>query len=74
MSIPTALAEAVEAVASFLNPEKHEKRVLRRAIEAAEQLLMVLRREGRYAKFSDEKLKEYEIHYQKQFNAWRDGV
>jgi hypothetical protein len=68
------VAKAVEAISVWLNPERKEKIILRRAIESAEQLLMVLRKQGRYAKFTDAKLAEYEIHYQKQFNAWRDGT
>lgn len=74
MSIPSAVSEAVEAISSWLNPDKKEKRVLKRAIEAAEQLLMILRKQGRYAKFTDAKLAEHEIHFQRQFDQWKDGT
>jgi hypothetical protein len=74
MSITSAVSEAVESIALWLNPERKEKVVLKRAIEAAEQLLMILRKQGRYAKFTQAKLTEHEIHYQKQFDAWKDGT
>ena len=74
MSITTAVSAIGESVAVWLNPERKEKAVLRRAIEAAEQLLMILRRQGRYAQFTEKALKEHEIHFQKQFDSWRDGI
>lgn len=67
------IVKILEAVAVWLNPERKEKAILRGAIGAAEQLLMVLRKEGRYKDFTDAKRIEYEIHYQKQFDAWKDG-
>ena len=73
MSSVSSILKIGEAVASFLDPAKREPRVLRRAIEAAEQLLLILRRQGRYLTFSDKALKEHEIHFQKQFDSWRDG-
>jgi hypothetical protein len=36
-------------------------------------LLMILRKQGRYAKMTAIKLKAYEAHYQKRFDSWRDG-
>jgi cell division inhibitor SulA len=63
-----------EVVASWLDPEKREKRVLRAAIESGEQLLMILRKQGRYATFSEKALKEHEIHFQKRWEAWKDGT
>ena len=74
MSLSSAIAEAVEAVSSWLNPDKKEKRVLKKALEAAEQLILILRKQGRYALFPEKQLKDYEIHYQKQFDAWKDGT
>ena len=73
MSIPTAVAAIGETIAVWFNPERREKAVLRGAIEAAEQLILILRKKGRYTEWSDKKLKEYEEHYQKRFDAWRDG-
>lgn len=74
MSIPSAVSAAVESISDWLNPEKKEKRILRRAIEAAEQLLMILRKQGRYEKMPPKKLAEHETHFQKQFDAWKDGT
>jgi hypothetical protein len=68
------LKEPISAVSSLLNPEKKKERLLRRAIQAAEELFLILRKEGRYKTFSEQRLKEHEIHYQKQFNAWKNGV
>jgi hypothetical protein len=73
MSILSAISDMGSAVAVWLNPDRKEKAVLRSAIESAEQLLMILRKEGRYAHFTEKKLKEYEIHFQKRFDAWKDG-
>jgi len=74
MSIVSAVSEAVESIALWLNPEKKEKIILRGAIEAAEQLLLILRKQGRYQYFNEKKCKEYEAHYQKRFDAWKDGT
>ena len=40
-------------------------------MEAASELLAILRKQGRYAEFTDKKLKEYEKHFQKRLDAWR---
>lgn len=73
MSIPSAIAEAVEAISNLLNPGKREVRVLRGAIEAGDELLMILRKEGKYQKMPDKRLKQLEIHFQKRWDAWKDG-
>lgn len=73
MGITSAVSEAVEAISIWLNPERREKVILREAIESAEELLKIFRRQGRYANFSEKQLKEYEVHYQKRFDAWKDG-
>lgn len=73
MSVTYAISAVTEAIASWLDPEKKEKRILRGAIESAVELLMILRKQGRYKFMSDAKRTEYEIHYQKRFDAWRDG-
>lgn len=72
MSIVGPLTKIGEAIAVWLNPERKEKVILREAIESAEQLLMILRKQGRYATFTEQQLKEYELHYQKRFDAWKD--
>ena len=74
MSIASAVSSAVESISIWLNPERKEKIVLRRAIEAAEQLLMILREEGKYKRMVPRRRKELEKHYQKQFDAWKDGT
>ena len=73
MSITSALSEAVTAISIWLNPERKEKVILRKAIEAAEELLKILRQEGRYKDMTLLKCREFEKHYQKQFDAWKDG-
>jgi hypothetical protein len=74
MSIASSIATIGEALANLLDPKQKETRVLRRAVEAAEQLLMILRKEGRYATFNKNALRDHEIHFQKQFDAWKDGT
>jgi len=74
MSITSAVSSAVESIAIWLNPDKRERRVLLRAIEAAEQLLMIWERKGRYAAFTDKMIAEYKAHYLKQFSSWKDGT
>lgn len=74
MSIFGSVSKIGEALAVWLNPERREKVILREAIESAEQLLMILRKQGRYASFSEKQLKDHEIHFQKRFDAWKDGV
>lgn len=74
MGITKELADIFSTIAVWLNPERKERAILRQAIESAEQLLMILRKQGRYATFSQAKLTEYEIHYQKRFDQWKDGT
>jgi hypothetical protein len=73
MSVVNSVAKIGEVIAGWLNPDRKEKAILREAIDAAEQLLMILRKQGRYAKMTAIKLKAYEAHYQKRFDSWRDG-
>jgi hypothetical protein len=74
MSITSAVSEAVTAISLWLNPERKEKIILRRAIGAAEELLKIERKEGIYEKMAVHKRIDYLRHYQKQFDSWRDGV
>ena len=74
MSVLQSVTKIGEAIAVWLNPERREKAILRGAIEAAEELMMILRKEGRYAHFNSKQLKEYGVHYQKRWNAWKDGI
>lgn len=73
MSIPAAIGGAVEAISDWLNPTKKEIRVLRRAVGAAEELLKILRQEDRYKDMPLVKRAEFERHYQRQFDSWKDG-
>ena len=73
MSITSAVSEAVTAISIWLNPERKEKIILRKAIAAAEELLKIERREGIYTTMKESKRIEYLRHYQKQFDAWKDG-
>jgi hypothetical protein len=74
MSIVSSVTKIGEALAVWLNPERREKAILRGAIESAEELMMILRKEGRYKHFSDKQLKEHEVHYLKRWTKWKDGV
>ena len=74
MSSVGSVLKIGEVVASWLDPEKREKRVLRGAIESAEQLLMILRKSGNYKNMTDKQRTQREVHYQKRFDAWKDGT
>lgn len=74
MSITSAVSEAVTAISIWLNPERKEKIILRKAIGAAEELLMIYRKEGKYKSMSPAKLLVLEVHYNKQWLAWKDGL
>lgn len=73
MSVLSAVTEIAKSVAIWLNPERKEKLILRGAIESAEQLLLILRREGKYKDLPVQKLFDLERHYQKRFDSWKDG-
>lgn len=73
MNIGIAIAEILKSLSIFLNPERREKAVLRGAIESAEQLLLILRKQGIYATMDEDRRKKLEIHYQKRFDSWKDG-
>ena len=73
MSVITSVLEIGKAIAEWRNPTRVERATLLRSIEAVEQLLMVLRKQDRYAKFPEKLLKKYEIHFQRQFDSWKDG-
>lgn len=73
MSITSSVAKITEALAVWLNPERKERAVLREAIQSAEQLLLILRKQDRYKDMTDAQRAKYEIHYQKRFDAWKDG-
>ena len=74
MSTPASVANILSVIASWLDPVRRKEVTLLRATGAAEELLKVIRKQGRYEKFTDKKRAEYEIHYQKQFDAWKDGT
>jgi hypothetical protein len=74
MSITSAVSEAVTAISIWLNPERKEKIILRKAIGAAEELFKIMRKQGVYEKMAENKLINYERHYQRQFDSWKDGA
>jgi len=74
MSILSSASKVFETIAIWLDPVRKERVILLEAIAAAKELLMILRHEGRYKDMLLHKLIEYEIHYQKQLDAWQDGT
>jgi len=73
MSIVSSVSKIGEAIAVWLNPERREKAILRKAIEAAEELFLIIRKEGKYKGKDADYLSKMEKHYQKQFASWKDG-
>jgi hypothetical protein len=73
MSITTSVAKVAEVIATWLDPERREKAVLRGAIEAASELFQIYERYGRYKDMPEKKLAEMKSHYYKRFHAWKDG-
>jgi hypothetical protein len=63
-----------EAVAVWLNPERKELLILRKAIYAAEQIIAILDKSGDYKFMSDAKRIQMRRHFNKQLSAWRDGA
>ena len=68
-----ALKEPFTAIGRWVNPDRQRERRKERAIEAAGNLLDILRKEGGYSSFSEKELRKMEKHYQKQFDAWKNG-
>lgn len=64
----------IEAVSIWLNPQRKTEIVLRRAVEAAEQLILIYQKRGVYLGMKPERLKKFETHYLKRFEAWKDGI
>lgn len=73
MSITSSVSKIGEALAVWLNPERRERVILLGAIDSAIEIIKILKKQGRYQFFSEQKLKEYELHYQKRLDAWKDG-
>ena len=72
MSISSVL-KIGEALATWLNPERRERATLLGAINAAEQIIKILKKQDPYAMCTEKRLKELEVHYTKQFSSWKDG-
>ena len=68
-----ALTEPLSAVGRWLNPDRRREARKDSAIEAAEELLKILRKQNGYGAFTEKKLKQYEEHYQKRFDSWKLG-
>lgn len=73
MSITISVAKVAEVVATWLDPDRREKAVLRGAIESASELLQIYERSGRYKDMPEKKIAEHKAHYYKRWNAWNDG-
>ena len=72
-AVVKALVEPLTSLGRFLNPDWQRERRKDRALEAAGNLLDILRKEGGYKAFSEKELRKMEKHYQKQFEAWKNG-
>lgn len=68
-----SIAKVAGSVASWLDPDRKEEHILRGAIEAAEQLIMIYENEGKYKDISEKRKDKLKIHYRKRFNSWKDG-
>lgn len=73
-----AIKEPLSALGRFLNPDRRREAKKDLAIRAAERLILIF--EALYEHCSDEyrtwdrdKLKDFKIHYKKQFDAWKHG-
>ena len=73
MSVTSSLSKIGESVAVWLNPEKKEVRILRGAIEAAEELMKIYQKRAPYDKLPARRVTELERHYLKRWLAWKDG-
>lgn len=84
-----ALKEPFTAFGRWLNPDRKREAVKDRAIEAAGELMAIKdeiiartqgvfketrRCSGKYAKIESARLLLMEIHFLKQWSAWRDGT
>lgn len=67
------LAEIGASIAAWLNPQRRMIETYKGAIESAEQLMDIYTKQGRYKDMSDKELKEFEVHYLKRFDSWKDG-
>lgn len=68
-----ALKEPLAALGRWLNPDRRREARKDQAIRAADEIIKILKKTNGYGAFSEEKLKQYEKHYQKQFDAWKNG-
>lgn len=73
MSITSSVAKVAEVLATWLDPERREKAVLRGAIEAASELIQIYEHSGRYQGMPEKRVAELKAHYYKRWNAWKDG-
>ena len=73
MGALSSILEIGKAIAEWRNPTRVERATLLGAIESAKEIIKILKKQGRYKFFSEDKLREHEIHYQKRLDAWSDG-
>ena len=73
MNSATSILKIGEAIAVWLNPARKERATLLGAIRAAQEIIKILKKQGRYKNFTEAALRKHEIHFQKQLDAWSDG-
>ena len=74
MSKLSSLSKIGEVIAVWLDPKRRETATLRRAIEAGEELMQILRVQGDYKYMPKHRCDKWEVHYQKRWDAWKDGI
>lgn len=81
MSITSSVAKVAETLAEWLSPTRIriarlEKKIIiyEQSIKAAEELFKIRDRVGIYEKMTDKNINKWNLHYTKQWNAWKDGT
>lgn len=79
--IVASVTKIGEVIAKWLDPERIEKaklhgiiKVQGQAIEAAENLLQLRSYQGIYKNMKPERIEKYRIHWEKRWNAFKDGT
>jgi hypothetical protein len=69
-----ALKEPFTAIGRWLNPDRKREQIKDQALSAAQEIINILDRAGKYDKMQEKLRLKWRKHYQKQFDQWRDGV
>jgi hypothetical protein len=72
--IVAPVLKVAETVAIWLDPRRRELVILRKAVRAAKQIINILDKHGEFKDLSDARRLILRIHYEKQLNAWEDGI